>query len=104
LKDRSNKLPKGEFEVSYPLFAKAYGADILSRTATPLARATDEQKRRIVEAARSLGVQDDYMGATYQKYGADSIDSLTTEAADELIDRLETALTNKAAVQPKKES
>jgi AAA domain len=104
LKDRTNKLPKDEFEISYQLFAKAYDAEILTRTATPLPRATDEQKRRIAEAARSLGVQDDYMATAYAKYGAASLDDLTIEAADELIDRLDTALANKAAVQPKKES
>jgi hypothetical protein len=104
LKDRSNKLPKGEFEISYQLFARAYDTEILSRTATPLPKATDEQKRRIVEAARALNVADDYMAAAYQKYGTATIDGLTTESADELIDRLDTALANKAAVQPKKES
>ena len=35
LKDRTNRLPAGAFEVSYAVFAEAYG-DVLMRKARPL--------------------------------------------------------------------
>ena len=47
LKDRSNKLPRGEFECSYQVFEGAFGKDMLGREAQPLVLATDKQLQQI---------------------------------------------------------
>jgi hypothetical protein len=92
LKDRSNRLPRGEFEVSYGLFEGLFGKETLARKAKPTVYATDEQKRRIRECTERFGLTPEQVAKRLTVYGADSLDELTEENAQLIIEKLEAAL------------
>jgi AAA domain len=92
LKDRSNRLPTGEFECSYAVFERCFGRDMLDREATPLVLATDEQKARIQVCIDEFGLSPEKVAARLASYGAGSIDSLTETSAGEILTKLEAAL------------
>ena len=47
LKDRTNKLPKGDFKSSYHLFEELFGEERLGRAPERTATVTDDQKEKI---------------------------------------------------------
>jgi hypothetical protein len=100
LKDRSNKLPRGDFECSVALFEEIFGKKRLARKARPLAVATDEQKRRIHELIVEFGMTAEQVGRRLSAYGADSIDDLTEENARIIAGKLEAALAAKGNKPP----
>ncbi len=97
LKDRSNKLPQGEFEISYKVLADAFGHDLLTREARPVVPASEEQVREVRALVITLGLRDTLVTQRLAAYGADRIENLTAEAATEIIEKLKAARDAKAA-------
>jgi hypothetical protein len=95
LKDRSNKLPLGEFEVSYARFEELFGKKTLGRKARPTAFATDEQKRQIREYVARFRLAPEQVVRRLAAYGADSLDELTEENARVILAKFEAALAAK---------
>jgi hypothetical protein len=92
VKDRTNRLPQGTFEVSYTLFEEKYGARSIARKATPVRLATQSQKDRIRELSKEFGITEEKLVERLQAYGAESLDDLTKVNADVIIQRMEEAL------------
>jgi len=95
LKDRSNKLPAGAFEVSYARFEELFGKKALARKARPTAFATDEQKRLIRDSIARFGLSPEQVTKRLAAYGAESLDDLTEENARVIIGKFESALAAK---------
>jgi len=108
LKDRSNKLPKSAFEMSYEVFEEAFGKKALNRKAKPVATAepkeaeaketpaeakpelaTAEQKKAILGLAENLGVTREQVEKRLVAYGASGLDDLSAESAAVIIAKLE---------------
>ncbi len=90
IKDRSNKLPPGEFECSYTLFEKLFGKEVLTRNAKPITFATDEQKNRLKILFLDMHFPMDAINKRLTAYDAETIDDLTFENAEIIINKLET--------------
>ncbi|MBF0607415.1 MAG: ATP-binding protein [Magnetococcales bacterium] len=95
LKDRSNRLPKQDFEVSYSFFEQIFGKDNLTRAAQSVSLITEEQKERLGELLRQFKVTEEQLHSRLSAYDAESIDDLTTQNAEVIIHKLEDALKNK---------
>ncbi len=95
LKDRSNKLPTGAFEVSYARFEELFGKKALARKARPTAFATDDQKRQIRDYIARFGLSPEQVTKRLAAYDADSLDELTEENARVIIGKFESALAAK---------
>ncbi len=95
LKDRSNKLPKEDFECSYQLFENRFGKETLSRQAQPVEYATEEQKVKIQNYIQQFGMTPEQVTSRLAAYEADSLDSLTRQNAELIITKLESALAEK---------
>lgn len=95
LKDRSNKLPLGEFEVSYGRFEELFGKKALARKARPTAFATDEEKRQIRERIARFGMSPEQVTRRLAAYDAENLDELTEENARVIIGKFESALASK---------
>ncbi|MDQ7829065.1 MAG: ATP-binding protein [Armatimonadota bacterium] len=105
LKDRSNKLPAGAFEVSYARFEELFGKKALARKARPTAFATDEQKRQIRDHIARFGLSPEQVTKRLAAYGAESLDDLTEENARVIVGKFESALAAKGgAVNSGKEA
>lgn len=91
LKDRSNKLPLGEFEVSYSRFEELFGKKMLARKAHPKAFATDEQKRQIREQIARFDMKPEQVVRRLTTYGADSLDELTKDNAELILMKFQAA-------------
>lgn len=96
IKDRSNKLPKGEFEMSYALLADAFGQDALSRAAMPVATASDDQRAQIRELVNALGLSQDRVNKACAARGAEGIHDLSADAATQIIEKLTATLAEKS--------
>lgn len=92
LKDRTNKLPRGPFEISYEVFETAFGAKTIARKAQPVRLATSAQKEKIQSLATEFGITDDQMATRLEAYGAETIDDLTKENAQVILEKLEAAM------------
>ena len=92
LKDRSNKLPGGSFECSFPVFEQLFGEDMLTRQAQPLALATDGQKQQLRTYIEQFGVTPEQVTQRLAAYGADSLDTLTEEHANAILNKFELAI------------
>ncbi len=92
LKDRANKLPRGEFECSFQVFDAAYGLSGREPVTSLSGAADSEQRARIQEACRLLRVSDANLNRRLADYGAKSIDELSADAAATIIKKLEVAL------------
>jgi hypothetical protein len=90
-KDRTGKLPAGAFELSAELIEATYPG-VLTRRASPLAPASEEQQRRIEELARELGLEMAQVEARTRELGFGPLAGLSADDAGELIERLEGAL------------
>jgi len=116
LKDRSNKLPKKDFEASYAVFEELFGKKSLNRKAKPApveepktdspgaaaapettapARpepASADQKDAIRRLAGELNLSEQKVTKRLGAYGAASLDELTAENARVIIGKLEAAV------------
>ena len=108
LKDRSNKLPKQDFEINYGVFEGLFGKETLTREAKPTLRqevvadappqaqpaaehATDEQIKSIQGLLRQLGLTHTQVKKRLAAYGAQTLDDLSAESAKVIIEKLEAA-------------
>jgi len=88
-KDRTNRLPSGEFECLYEVIEAAFGKKELHRKAKPIEYATAEQIQTISDHIGRLGLPTEKVMARLAAYDADSLDSLTKENAALIIQKLE---------------
>ena len=95
LKDRSNTLPLGGFEVSYARFEELFGKQALTRRARPTAFATDEQKQQIREHIARFEMTPEQVTRRLAAYGTDSLDTLSEDNARVILTKFESALTNR---------
>lgn len=95
LKDRTNKLPRGKFEVSYELIEKCLGSETLTREAAPLRLAIPEQVDSIRQFVAASGMSQETLTARLAAYGATRIEDLTEENATLIIAKLTTAAAGK---------
>lgn len=101
LKDRSNRVPTGDFECTYPKLERLLRADVVDRETAPKPRANDEQLTRIANLIYQLGLDGKAVLVRLRKYGAYSLQALSEDAAAEILSKLEaaanaTAVTNHA--------
>ena len=96
LKDRSGKLPHGHFEVSYAKLAAALGEESLGRAAVPVQTATPDQLQTLNALIQTAGITPAVLTERLTAYGATCLDDLTTENADLIITKLQTAVAAKA--------
>ena len=94
LKDRSNRLPVGEFECSYDYFEQLFGKETLAREAQPTTFATDEQKQQIQEFISQFGITPEQITRRLVAYGAENLDELTEDNARVIINKFQSALAN----------
>lgn len=92
LKDRSGKLPKGHFEVSYEVIERALGEESLARPAVPLQLVTAEQLQELNRLIHAAGVTPAVLADRLAAYGAARLEDLTAESADLIIGKLQTAV------------
>lgn len=105
IKDRTNKLPKGQWEINYEIFEKAFGARSIARKAAPVRLASQAQKDRILELAKEFRISEERLTERLQTYGAENLDELTKTNADVILEKLEAALAiRKPAVTPSSET
>lgn len=97
IKDRTNRLPRGRFEVSYELIEQSLGSEALAREAKPVALATPEQIARIRHFIGVFGMKEEQVVARLAAYGASCVAALTTENAQLIIDKFTAAAAAKAA-------
>ena len=95
LKDRSNKLPKEDFECSYTVFEKAFGKQYLNKKPKPIQYATQAQKDTIRKYIEQFGMTDEQVSKRLAAYDAEGLDDLTDENAALIISKFETALKDK---------
>jgi hypothetical protein len=96
LKDRSNKLPREEFECSYQVFEQFFGKQSLNRVSKPIEYATEEQKTKIKGYIEQFGLTPEQVERRLAAYDAESLDDLTRENAEVIISKFESALAAKA--------
>lgn len=98
LKDRSNRLPRGQFEVSYGVFEQCLGSESLAREAAPLHLATPEQIAALRQFIMDFDLKPEHVAQRLAAYGASSLEALTTENAQLIIDKFTAAAAGKSAV------
>ncbi|MCF6147308.1 MAG: ATP-binding protein [Candidatus Kuenenia sp.] len=94
LKDRSNKLPRTDFECSYVTIKKCFG-ESLEKQATKTEYITGEERKKIEHYLQVLQLPAEFVASRLADYGAESIDDLTSENAKIIINKLEASLENK---------
>jgi len=92
LKDRANRLSLGEFECSFSRFEQLFGKEMLGREARPTAFATDAQKRQIRQYIDRFEIAPDQVTRRLAAYGANSLDDLTEQNAQVILNKFESAL------------
>lgn len=90
LKDRSNKLPRGHFEISYELIEQRLGRDALVREAVPVRRVTPEQLDRLRFFIATSGMNDETLRRRLAAYDAERLEDLTEDNAQVILDKLTT--------------
>lgn len=94
-KDRSNRLPQGEFEVSYQLFEGLYFKDDLDRVAKPITPATADQLKRINAYINEFKISPEKVAMRLASYEAESLEDLSEEDAESIIQKFKVALAKK---------
>ncbi|MGQ9589919.1 MAG: ATP-binding protein [Planctomycetota bacterium] len=96
LKDRSNRLPPGEFECSFARLEEIFGKRTLARKAQPTLFASEEQKRQIRDEIAHFGITPEQVARRLAAYGAESLDELTEENARIILAKFRAAHAAKA--------
>ncbi len=99
-KDRSNRLPKSEFEISYAVIAKAFGEEALARGARPVAVATDDQRAELRRLINELKIPQDQVNKRLAAHGAEGLADLSSDAADAIIVKWTAALAARQSANP----
>ncbi len=95
LKDRSGKLPPGEFEPSFARFEQLFGKEELGRQAKVMGFATDEQQNQIDEYITRFGMTPEQVAQRLAAYDATDLNELTEENAKAILAKLQSALAKK---------
>lgn len=88
LKDRTNKLPRGHFEISYQVLEDRLGKDALGRKSVPQQLALPEQIDALRRRIAAHQISPDVVQQRLAAYGADSLESLTQQNADIILSKL----------------
>jgi hypothetical protein len=104
IKDRTGKLPSGEFAPTYELFERIFGKGELERKAQPVNHATEEQKATLTALFDKLNISPDIVSKRLAAYGAEDLDDLTKEVACAIISKLEAAVASKTQNNGKENS
>ncbi len=91
LKDRTNKLPQGHFEINYQILEGFLGKESLGRRAVPIQQSTSEQIETLGQLIAASEMKEETVQRRLAAYGADSIESLTQNNAQKIIDKLNAA-------------
>lgn len=97
IKDRTRRLPVEPFEVSYAVFEKAFGVELLTRESLPVPVLSSQQQQLIRELLRDLDITEQQAARRFQKFGAERLEELSTAAAGEIIEKLRKAHLAKVA-------
>lgn len=91
VKDRTNRLPRGNFEVSYPLLERCLGKEALDRAAVPLPAASPDQTALLRQLVAASGMTPELIRTRLAAYGAESLEGLNPDAAASIIAKLQAA-------------
>jgi len=91
LKDRSGRLPLGEFKTSFGLFEDLFGGKNLSRKVRPKAYVTNDQKQQLQDFIAVFGISEEKVAQRLAAYDADSLDDLTKENAELILEKFRSA-------------
>lgn len=91
MKDRTGRLPAGEFEMNFELLEQCFGADTFVREAVPVTLANDDQKARIRERIEAFGMTDEQVTRRLAVYGAQTLDDLTHDNAEIILRKFDEA-------------
>lgn len=94
-KDRTGSLPVTPFEISYKYFAELFGEEFLESEAVPVTFITDKQKEEIETWIITFQMPQDRVKKRLADYNAESLDELTTENAQLIIDKFKEAYDKK---------
>lgn len=95
IKDRSNRLPKEEFECTYSTFEKLFGKQYLNRQARPIQYASEIQKEKIKRYIEQFKMTPEQVERRLAAYDAESLDDLTSENAEIILSKFESAIATK---------
>lgn len=102
-KDRSKKLPQGDFDCSFKHIEQLFGRDELNREPIPTSLATDAQRTLIAKCIEQLGLPEEHVAIRLAELGASSLAELTQETAQAVLEKLEAACSSKSQTSPFKE-
>jgi len=91
IKDRTNRLPHGHFEVSYQIIEDRLGKESLGRVAVPVQLATAAQIAALLQMIAASGMEEVAVRGRLRDYGADSVEALTQANAQLIIDKFTAA-------------
>lgn len=100
LKDRTNKLPQGHFEVSYQILEDRLGKDALGRKSIPVQMTTQRQLETLRQLISASGMNQVKVQERLATYGANSLEDLNPDTASTIIAKLETAGVRPAQSEP----
>lgn len=100
LKDRTNKLPQGQFEISYKILEEHLGEESLGRKSVPIQMVTPDQLNSLRHFIDAFGMETETVRTRLQDYGADRLEALTQQNAQKIIDKFEAAGTPSAQSVP----
>ncbi|MBU8913308.1 MAG: ATP-binding protein [Spirochaetales bacterium] len=99
LKDRTNKLPQGHFEISYEILQDRLGEDFLGRKAVPLQMAAPDQVESLRHHIAASGMEEGTVSQRLAAYGADTLEGLTQDNAQKIIEKFEAVGSKSAQIQ-----
>ncbi|MCP4573816.1 MAG: AAA family ATPase [bacterium] len=91
LKDRTNKLPRGQFEVSYQILEDRLGEESLGRKAVPVQMVAPDKLEILRHFIAASGMKQETVKERLAAYGAARLEDLTAENADLIITKLQAA-------------
>jgi hypothetical protein len=95
VKDRTGRLPEGNFVMDYETVSAAWSSLELDRACAPLKQATLEQQAKITELAEATGIDGATFKARLESYGAENVAELTDVNAGAIIEKLTAYLARK---------
>jgi hypothetical protein len=99
IKDRTRKLPKEDFECTFEVFERLYGNGVFTAASSPVILASEEQKAKLRRYIEESGASPEAVRTRLADYDAGSIDELSSEAAEIIIEKFEAARTETIRVE-----
>lgn len=91
LKDRTNRMPAGHFEISYKILQDHLGEEYLGRKAVPVLMATPDQLLALKKFIAVSGMDAEMVRQRLAAYGAEELEGLTQKNAQIIIEKFEAA-------------